>query len=94
MNQRIDLVQKQLDVLWQIAQLGCKQKFPGLCVTSIQYEKFTRTANLSKSLFQYMLQNWTAEFEQTLRELRLAIIQVNSTRLDLSRQSQGCLNQG
>ena len=28
-----------------------------------------------------MLQNWTAEFEQILRELRL---QVNSTRLDLS----------
>ncbi|CAB3229153.1 unnamed protein product [Arctia plantaginis] len=28
--------------------------------------------------------NWMAEFEQTLRELRLAIIQVNSTRLDLS----------
>ena len=81
MNQRIDLVQEQLDVLWQIAQLGCEQKFPGLCVTSIQYEKFTRAANLSKSLSQYMLQNWTAEFEQTLRELRL---QVNSTRLDLS----------
>lgn len=36
-NQLIDLVQKQLDVLWQIAQLGCEQKFPGLCVTSIQY---------------------------------------------------------
>ena len=80
-NQRIDLVQKQLDVLWQIVQLGCEQKFPGLCVTSIQYEKFTRAANLSKSLSQYMLQNWTAEFEQILRELRL---QVNSTRLDLS----------
>ena len=28
-----------------------------------------------------MLQNWMAEFEQILRELRL---QVNSTRLDLS----------
>ena len=36
-NQRIDLVQEQLDVLWQIAQLRCEQKFPGLCVTSIQY---------------------------------------------------------
>ena len=80
-NQLIDLVQIQLDVLWQIAQLGCEQKFPGLCVTSIQYEKFTRAANLSKSLSQYMLQNWMAEFEQILRELRL---QVNSTRLDLS----------
>ena len=57
-NQLIDLVQIQLDVLWQIAQLGCKQKFPRLCVTSIQYVKFTRAAKLSKSLFQYMLQNW------------------------------------
>ena len=83
-NQHIDLVQKKLDVLWQIAQLGYEQKFPGLSVTSIQYEKFTRAANLSKSLSQYMLQNWTTEFEQTLWELRLAIIQVNSTRLDLS----------
>ena len=84
MNQLIDLVQEQLDVLWQIAQLGCEQRFPGLYVISIQYEKFTRAANLSKSLSQYMLQNWMAEFEQTLRELRIAIIQVNSTRLDLS----------
>lgn len=74
MNQRIDLVQEQLDVLWQIAQLGCEQKFPGLYVTSIQYEKFTRAANLLKSLSQYMLQNYMAEFEQTLWELRLAII--------------------
>ena len=31
-----------------------------------------------------MLQNWTMEFEQTLRELRVAILQVNSTRLDPS----------
>ena len=58
-----------------ITQQGCEQKFPGLCVISIQYVKFTRAANLSKSLFQYMLQNWMAEFEQILRELRL---QVNS----------------
>lgn len=83
-NQRIDLVQEQLDVLWQIAQLGCEQKFPGLCVTSIQYNNFTRAANLSRSLSRYMLQVWNADFEQTLQELRMAIIQVNSTRLDLS----------
>lgn len=83
-NQRIDLVQEQLDILWQLAQLGCEQKLPGLCVTSIYYDKFTRAANLSKSLSQHLLQNWTSEFEQTLRELRATIIQVNSTRLDLS----------
>lgn len=83
-NQRIDLVQEQLDVLWQLAQLGCERKMPGLCVTSIQYEQFTKAANLSRALSQFILQNWTAEFEQTLRELRTAIIQINSTRLDLS----------
>ena len=33
---------------------------------------------------RYLLQNWTIEFEQTLRELRIAVLQVNSTRLDLS----------
>lgn len=84
LNQHIDLVQEQLDILWQMAQLGCEQKLPGLCITSIQYENFTKAANLSKSRSQFMLQNWTSESEQTLRELRTAIIQVNSTRLDLS----------
>ena len=31
-----------------------------------------------------MLQNWTMEFEQTLQELRVAILQVNSMHLELS----------
>ena len=83
-NQRIDLVQEQVNIPWQMAQLGCELKLPGLCVTSMQYENFTRAANLSKSLSQYLLQNWTAEFEMTLQELRFAILQVNSTRMDLS----------
>lgn len=85
-NQRIDLVQEQLDILWQLAQLGCEYKMPGLCVTSIQYENFIRAANLSKSLSQFILQNWTFEFEQILRDLRTAILQVNSTRIDVSLQ--------
>lgn len=83
-NQRIDLVQEQLDVLWQVAQLGYERRLPGLCVTSVQYDNFTRAANLSKVLSQHLLQNWTVEFDQTLRELRTAILQINSTRLDLS----------
>lgn len=53
-NQRIDLVQEQIDVLWQLAQLGCQWKYAGLCVTSIQYENFTHAANLSKQLSSYL----------------------------------------
>lgn len=78
-NQRIDLVQEHVDILWQMAQLGCEIKLPGLCVTSIQYENFTKAANLFKTLSQFLLQNWTSEFEETFRKLRFAIVQVNST---------------
>lgn len=52
-NQRIDLVQEQIDVLWQLAQLGCEWKMSGLCVTSVQYENFTHAANLSKQLSSF-----------------------------------------
>ena len=83
-NQQIVLVQEQVDILWQMAHLGCEHKLPSLCITSVQFENFTRAANLSKALSCYLLQNWTIEFEQTLRELRIAVLQVNSTRLDLS----------
>ncbi|XP_076771818.1 uncharacterized protein LOC143434962 isoform X1 [Arvicanthis niloticus] len=82
-NQRIDLVQEQIDILWQLAQLGCEQKMPGLCITSIPYDNYTRTTNLSKVFSQFLLQNWTLEFEETLHKLRFAIIEVNLTRLDL-----------
>lgn len=83
-NQRIDLVQEQMDVLWQIAQLGCEQKLPGLCVTSIQFKELTRAANLSKILSLQLKTNWSRKFDQTLQELRTAIVEINSTRLDLS----------
>lgn len=84
LNQRVDLVEEQLDVLWQLAQLGCERKFRALCITSIQYENFTRAANLSRSLSQYLSGNWSQDFDGTLEELRQEITHINSTRLDIS----------
>ncbi|KAL6081465.1 hypothetical protein STEG23_038407 [Scotinomys teguina] len=81
-NQRIDLMQEQIDIIWQMTQLGCEWKFPGLCVTSIQYEHFTHAANLSKQLSGYLLGNWSREFDGLMRQLRVAIVSVNSTRMD------------
>ena len=46
-NQRLDLVEI-LDILFQMAQLGCERKLKALCITSVQYENFTRAANLSR----------------------------------------------
>lgn len=81
-NQRIDLVQEQVDTLWQMAQLGCQWKYAGLCVTSNQYENYTRIANLSKQLSQYLLGNWTGEFDTMMEQLRISIVARNSTRVD------------
>jgi hypothetical protein len=48
-NQRLDLVEERLDILFQLAQLGCEKKLGALCITSVQYENFTRAANLSSN---------------------------------------------
>nr|XP_051691593.1 uncharacterized protein LOC127488070 [Oryctolagus cuniculus] len=83
-NQCVDLVQEQVDTLWQLAQLGCEWKFSGLCVTSVQYDNMTQAANYSKQLSQMLLQNWSAEFDYTLKQLRLAVVTINSMRVDVS----------
>ena len=54
LNQIIDLVQEQVDILWQLAQLGCEWKTPALCVTNVPYENFIKVANLSRELSLYL----------------------------------------
>ena len=51
-------------------------------VTSIQYENFTHASNLSKQLSSYILGNRTGEFDAMMEQLRVAIVTVNSTRVD------------
>lgn len=84
LNQRIDLVQEQVDILWQMAQLGCEWRMPGLCVTSVQFQNASRAANLSKELSRFLVGNWSGKFEETLEKLRAAVVTINSTRVDIS----------
>ena len=84
LNQRLDLVEEQIGVLYQFAQLGCERKLGALCITSVQYENFTRAANLSRQLSLYLAGNWSEGFDETLEALRAAVLRINSTRVDLS----------
>ena len=84
LNQHLDLVEEQISVLYQLAQLGCERKLGALCITSVQYENFTRAANLSRQLSLYLAGNWSKEFDETLEALRAAVLRINSTRVDLS----------
>ena len=79
LNQRLNLVEKQISVLYQLAQLGCERKLGALCITSVQYEKFTHAANLSRQLSLYLAGNWSEGFDETLEALRAAILRINLT---------------
>lgn len=84
-SQRVDLGEEQLGILlWQLAQLGCEWKMSAVCVTGVQYENFTRAANLSRMLSLHLAGNWSEEFDANLDELRRAVVALNSTRVDLS----------
>lgn len=82
-NQHLDLVEEKIDILFQMAQLGCERKLGALCITSVQYEKYTKAANLSRKLSLYLAGNWSKGFDETLESLRTAVIAINSTRVDL-----------
>ena len=84
LNQRLDLAEEQIGVLYQMAQLGCERKLGTLCITSVQYENFTHAANLSRQLSLYLAGNWSERFDETLEALRAAVLKINSTRVDLS----------
>jgi hypothetical protein len=72
--QHLDLVEEQISVLYQLAQLGCERKLGALCITSVLYEKFTRAANLSRQLSLYLAGNRSEKFDETLEALRAAIL--------------------
>jgi hypothetical protein len=84
LNERLDLVEEQISVLYQLAQLGCERKLGALSITSVQYENFTREANLYGQLSLYLGVNWSEGFDETLEALRAAVLRINSTQVDLS----------
>jgi hypothetical protein len=84
LNQRLDLVEEQIGVPYQLAQVGCERKLGALCITSVQYENFTHAANLSRQLSLYLAGNWSEGFDETLEALRAAVLRINSRQVDLS----------
>jgi hypothetical protein len=84
LNQRLDLAEEQIGILYQMSQLSCERKLGTLCITSVQYENFTHAANLSRQLSLYLAGNWSEGFDETLEALRVAVLKINSTQMNLS----------
>ena len=41
----------------------------GMCVTSVQYQKFSRAANLSRAIGEMLLGNWSHDLNTKMKEL-------------------------
>ena len=78
MNQRVDILQEQLDLLGQTWHLGCVSSYTGLCVSSIPFNNFSRAANLSRQLGHLLNTNWSSKLEELTAQLRLEIMNVSS----------------
>ena len=82
-NQRVDLMQEQVDDLVTLTNVGCIHSLFSLCITSRLAENFTKNGNLSRQLSTYLQGNWSKEFENLTDTLTNQIISLNATRLEL-----------
>lgn len=58
-----------------------------MCVTSVQYQNFSRAANLSHAIGAMLLGNWSHDLN-TKKELQASIVAVNNTRVEISTAKQ------
>ncbi|XP_074087668.1 uncharacterized protein LOC141519181 [Macrotis lagotis] len=91
LNQRVDLLQDQMDNMWGALSVGCRYNFPGLCMTSHPYQNHSFAAELSRNLSSLLTDEWNNDFDQLIWELRLAVNSLNNTQIDFDIQ-QGLSN--
>ena len=87
-NQRVDWFQEQMDILEQLVFASCITHMSGMCVTSVQYQKFSRAANLSRAIGAMLLENWSHDLETKMKELRASIVAVNNSRMEIATAKQ------
>ena len=86
-NQRVDWLQEQMNILEQLVFASCITHMSGMCVTSVQYQNFSRAANLSH-VGAMLLGNWSHDLDTKMKELRASIVAVNNTHVEIATAKQ------
>ncbi|XP_063137111.1 uncharacterized protein LOC120100032 [Rattus norvegicus] len=81
-NQRIDLIQEQIEALYHMTQLTCVSSLRGLCITPLQ-ANLSQYSQQSKEISNYLKENWSMKAEQLSRQLLMQIAVLNKTRMEL-----------
>jgi hypothetical protein len=87
-NQRVDWLQEQMNILEQLVFASCITHMSGMCVTSVQYQNFSRAANLSRAIGAMLLGNWSHDLDTKMKELRASIVAMNNTHVEIATAKQ------
>ncbi|XP_058440490.1 uncharacterized protein LOC131424812 [Marmota monax] len=78
-NQRIDLLQAQVEELSDLVHLGCIDQRAHLCITSV---RFYDSRNASRIIGEYLSGTWSMEAENLIQSQLTQIAVLNSTRVE------------
>ena len=59
-----------------------------MCVTSVQYQNFSRAANLSHAIGAMLLGSWSHDLNTKMKELRASNVAVNITHVKIATAKQ------
>jgi hypothetical protein len=60
----------------------------GMCVTSVQYQNFSRATNLSRAIGVMLLGNWSHDLYTKIKELLASIVAENNTHVEIATAKQ------
>ncbi|KAL6029841.1 hypothetical protein STEG23_037649 [Scotinomys teguina] len=78
-NQRIDLIQTQVEELFGLVQIRCIAKLKHMCVTPLRFDE---AGNESRMISSYLAGNWTRDAELLMSQQLLQIAALNETRVE------------
>ncbi|KAL6035610.1 hypothetical protein STEG23_019131 [Scotinomys teguina] len=78
-NQRMDLIQTQVEELFGLIQIGCIAKLKHMCVTPLRFDE---AGNESRMIASYLAGNWTRDAELLMSQQLLQIAALNETRVE------------
>lgn len=80
LNQRIDILQEEIDMVYQLHNVICQPSHKAVCVTA---SPFSRLQNISHNLSEYLQGPWNAKFVNFSYELTKQILRINDTRVKI-----------
>ena len=87
-NQRVDWLREQMTILEQLVFASCITHMSGMCVTSVQYQNFSRAENLSHGIGAMLLGNWSHDLDTMMKELCALIVAVSNTHVEIATAKQ------